>query len=331
MANGFSVPAGFPGAVAVKVIDDCANLMTSGNVVVAFSNGDPPLRLDSLKDGTWAQTWTPQHSSATVTVTADATIPDQNLKGQVVVKGGLLTFDTPPQITSAVVNAASLDPQSPVAPGSMIAIFGSKLAGSQSAPTNAPLPTTLGGSSVIIAGLSIPLVFSSDGQVNGIVPFETAINASQQAILIRGFTPSVPQTVTIAAAAPGIFSKDGTGQGQGVIIVTDASGNQFIADSSHPAKVGDTVTILCTGLGQVSPQVATGVPTPLAPSFNAVNSVVVTIGGASAKITFAGLTPGVAGMYQVNAVVPAGATGDQVPVVITAAGQTSPTVRMVVH
>jgi uncharacterized protein (TIGR03437 family) len=52
--------------------------------------------------------------------------------------------------------------------------------------------------------------------------------------------------------------------------------------------------------------------------------VTVTIGGQSVVPLFAGLTPGYSGLYQINVTVPQGITpGDQVPVSILAAGQTS--------
>jgi uncharacterized protein (TIGR03437 family) len=63
-----------------------------------------------------------------------------------------------------------------------------------------------------------------------------------------------------------------------------------------------------------------------------VNPLTVTIGGVAAVVNFAGLSPGYPDLYQVNAVVPAGVTpGDQVPVVLNIAGQTSPTVTMAVR
>jgi len=330
LPDGFSVPAGFPSALTVKVIDDCANPMTTGNVVVAFSNGDPPLRLDSLKDGTWSQTWVPKHNTAAVTVTADAQIPEQNLNGEVRVKGGFLTFDTPPQVNSGgVVNAASN--QGPIAPGSIISIAGSKLALAQASATGT-LPTTLGGSAVIIAGVSIPLMYASDGQINAIVPFETSVNTTQQVIVNRGSSPSVPQPVTVAAVAPGIFTADASGTGQGLIYVTDASGNASLADAGHPAAVGNTVTIYCTGLGPVTPAVPTGAPAPVGPPSSTVNPVTVTIGGVAANVLFAGLTPNTVGAYYVNAILLQGTpAGDKVPVVITAAGQPSQTVTMSVR
>ena len=57
-----------------------------------------------------------------------------------------------------------------------------------------------------------------------------------------------------------------------------------------------------------------------------------TIGGKSAQVAFSGLTPGYAGLYQINAVVPAGiTTGDAVPVVLSVEGQTSPPVTIAVR
>jgi len=97
-----------------------------------------------------------------------------------------------------------------------------------------------------------------------------------------------------------------------------------VADRSSPATAGDTVVIYCTGLGAVTPAVALGLAATGPTS--TVAPVSVMIGGQVASdVIYAGLTPGFPGLYQVNAVVPAGvATGDAVPVVISVAGKTSP-------
>jgi len=53
---------------------------------------------------------------------------------------------------------------------------------------------------------------------------------------------------------------------------------------------------------------------------------------AAAQVVCSGLTPGFAGLYEVNAVVPPGIlTGDTAPVVLSVAGQTSPAVTMAVR
>jgi uncharacterized protein (TIGR03437 family) len=319
---GFSIPVGFSGQVSVMVVDDCANPLINGDVTVSFSDNDPSLQLISLKNGTWAATWIPINPAAQVTVTAVAE-NTTGLKGSITLTGGLQANSNPPVIgPGAIVNGASFASSAPVAPGGLIAVFGSQLAQRDSA-AKVPLPTELGGSSVVLAGRAAPLFYSSDGQINAVIPYETDVNAGQQLIVVRGNTISVPQSVTIAAAAPGILN---AGNGQGTIFV-----NNILADAAHPAYAGDVVVIYCARLGAVNPPVPTGSPAPGAPHSTTVNPVKVTIGGVSAPVQFAGLTPGLVGVHQVNAVVPAVQAGNKVPVVMTAAGQQSQPVTIAIH
>ncbi|HYL78262.1 MAG TPA: hypothetical protein VEU96_28865 [Bryobacteraceae bacterium] len=333
LSSGFTLPAGFPGQVAVKVIDDCATPMTSGGVTVSFSNGDSPIRLTSLKDGSWAGTWTPVNSTSEVTVSANAAIPEQSLKGSTQIKGSLQASNATPLIgAGAILNGASYALQAPLAPGTLVAIFGSALAdGSASAPA-VPLPTTLAGSSIVLAGRQAPLMYASGGQVNAMIPYGIAVNTSQQVAASRGSSISVPQQITVASAAPGIFTVDGSGKGQGIIVGVKANGDQAVADPSHPVSAGDVLVIYCTGLGEVNPPLIAGNAASLTQLEYAVSPATVTIGGVQAPVLFAGLTPAYVGLYQVNATVPPGITpGDTVPVVMTAAGQVSAPVTISVR
>jgi uncharacterized protein (TIGR03437 family) len=72
--------------------------------------------------------------------------------------------------------------------------------------------------------------------------------------------------------------------------------------------------------------VTSGAAAPASPLSRTTASVTVTIGGqVAATPSFAGVTPGFAGLYQVNVVVPAGAQpGNQVPVTISVAGKSGP-------
>jgi adhesin/invasin len=186
------------------------------------------------------------------------------------------------------------------------------------------LPTNLGGASVQFGSTTVPLLFSSTGQVNAIIPYGMAINTTQQVFVSLGASISVPEPITLAGAAPGIFTVDGQ---QGIVF--DGAN---IANPANPAKAGDVLVIYCTGLGEVTPSVTAGTPAPISPLSNTVNTVTASIGGVAASVQFAGLTPGFAGLYQVNAVVPAGvAAGNQVPLILTAAGQSSTPVNITVH
>jgi len=104
-----------------------------------------------------------------------------------------------------------------------------------------------------------------------------------------------------------------------------------LADATHPVKAGDALVIYCAGLGAITPPVANGGASPAAP-LSQTGTPTVTIGHRPAHVLFSGLAPGFAGLYQVNVTVPAEVTpGDEVPVVIGIAGQTSPAVTISVR
>ncbi len=104
-------------------------------------------------------TWTPQKVVSPITVTADASITDRSLKGEVMLNGSLTATAAAP-IFGAAVNGASF--LSTLSPGSFVTLFGSKLAlSTQLAPT-VPLPTALAGSTIYVAGNQIPIYYASD-------------------------------------------------------------------------------------------------------------------------------------------------------------------------
>jgi uncharacterized protein (TIGR03437 family) len=226
-----------------------------------------------------------------------------------------------------VVNAASY--ASTVAPGGLAAVFGSFPVNSNTSSSGPPYASLLAGVSMGYGtGAGAPVYFVSPGQVNVQVPWELA-GQGQVA-----FTPSTygfagsSQTVQVAAFAPGIFSMDASGTGQGAIV---DSTNQLV-DANNPAIAGSTVVaIYCTGLGAVTNQPATGAPSPVNPLAETPRNPVVSIGGATAEVQFSGLAPGWVGLYQVNALVPAGSSkGLGVPVWMSIGGATSNTVTMAV-
>ncbi len=71
---------------------------------------------------------------------------------------------------------------------------------------------------------------------------------------------------------------------------------------------------------------------PSNPPASTANPVTLTVGGQTANVIFAGLTPTLAGLYQINFTVPANTdTGDQVPLVLSTGGQTSVAVNLSVR
>jgi uncharacterized protein (TIGR03437 family) len=237
-----------------------------------------------------------------------------------------------PQINAGgVLNGASYKAQ--VAPGSIADVFGTFFLTSSSTDTDVPLVTSLQNLSFQFSGGTLaPLYFVSGGQVNLQVPWELAGQSTATLAATLNGTTGATQTVNVAAFAPAIFTLSAQGTGPGAIL--DSS--YHLVNSSNPATAGTTtILIYCTGLGAVSEnQPATGAaasldPTKLAPT---ATLPTVTIGGVTASASFSGLAPGYVGLYQVNALVPAGvAAGSAVPVTISIGSVTSNTATIVVQ
>ncbi|MCH7978231.1 MAG: hypothetical protein IH935_04545 [Acidobacteria bacterium] len=330
LGNQFNVSAAWPVPIEINVVDDCGDPLTTGAVLLTFSNGDPPLPLVSLEDGRWSGTWQARNAGvAEVTITATAAIPGTQLQGTAQIVGGLEANPTIPQVgEGAVVSAASFAPQVPVSPGNLISIFGVEMSEGTGSAGALPLPTQIGDTKVVLGGQTLPLLFASAGQINAQVPYGIVTNTEHQLVVQRGNSFTVPEPVTVAAAQPAIFTLDQSGTGQGLVFAATEAG-LVLAEPATPAKAGDVVVIWCAGLGEVDQPVMAGEGAPSSPPAITADPVTVTIGGINAPVQFAGLAPGFTGLYQVNAVVPEGVqSGDDVAVVLTVAGQSSPPVTV---
>ncbi len=330
VGTDFNIPAAWPSPIEMKIVDDCGEPLTTGSAVTTFSNGDPPLALTALREGAWAGTWTPRGlSSSGVSMTSQARNTG-NLQGSVRVSGTVRANPIPPVINpNGIVNSASLAPMAPIAPGSLVGIFGTHLADAPLAAQALPLPTELGQTQVLIGAQELPLLFVSDGQINAVLPFEVAVNARLQVVVRRGTSYTTPVAVTLTQTEPAVFTRDQSGEGQGLAF---HAAFRFV-DAANPATAGDVIVIYTTGLGEVTPPIPAGTPAPLDSLHPTVKPVTVTIGGVNApQVLFAGLAPGYTGLYQVNVVVPEGvAAGDAVSVIISAADRPGPPVTMAVR
>jgi uncharacterized protein (TIGR03437 family) len=330
----FNVSATVPTSLGVRVVDDCGNFLNSpaGQAEVSFSSRDAPVRLTSLGNGNWSGTWVANDTSQqAVQITVTAQTADHGLHGEAHITGGVNTKVAVPAFTSdGIVNAASFTAHRPFAPGSLISIFGNGLA---DGPLTSALPfkSGLGNATVSIGALAAPLQFTQDNQVNAVVPYNVPVNSQQQLVIAHGTKTSIPIVLSIAAAQPAIFTTTQSGTGQGAITVFRSADQQPLADAYNPASAGDTITIYCTGLGAVTPPVPDGAMTPLTPLTMVATPPTVSIGGVAASVSFAGLTPQFAALYQINAVVPDGITpGNAVPVTVSVSEQTSVPVTIAV-
>jgi len=201
-----------------------------------------------------------------------------------------------PAIASGgVQNGATFLPTA-VAPGSVVTIKGTNLAGLRGAAMATPLANSMGGVTVSVNGMPAPLFYVSPTQINVQLPYEVTPGAAALSVNACGGTSAVAN-FTVAAAAPYILLGGGT---QALIQNPDYSLNT----PARPAHAGDTVTVYLIGIGALDNAVATGAAAGTSVLSRAKATSSATIGGQPAQVAFLGLTPGFVGLAQANIVVP---------------------------
>ena len=212
-----------------------------------------------------------------------------------------------------------------VTPGQTMSLFGDGIGPDQ--PHGAKLDDRgrvskyLGDVQVLFNGIPAPILAASRNQVNVVVPQGVTPDGTVEIVVT--YKGKVSQTVTLPVepTAPALFTIGGSGFGQSAALNQDGSVNS----PSSRARRGGVLTLFGSGFGDWNESIADGtiigseLPTPKAP-------VSVTIGGAAAKVLYAGGAPGlVSGVVQLNVEVPLGIlSGDRVTVVVNAGGKTSP-------
>jgi uncharacterized protein (TIGR03437 family) len=230
---------------------------------------------------------------------------------------------TPP-VLSQVVNGAS-GIAGGVSPGEILTVRGYSVGASATSGlmlnNSGLVASNLNGLQVTFDGQAAPLIYTSANQTNLVVPYEVAGKTSTVIEITyataAGTFDTKAWSLPVMPAALGLFTIDSTGTGQGAIVNQDGS----INSAANPAARGSVISIYATGEGQTTPAGVTGSVTgsglkmPVLP-------VTVTIGGIQAVTQYAGSAPGsVAGLLQVNAVVPQGVSpGSAVPLILSAGG-----------
>lgn len=328
-------PVGRPFLLRARVSDDCGNLIPQVDVAGVLSTGSTSF-FRALGDGSY---------ELVVLFSSAGVFTLKVLAG-----GSGLTGETTVQITAAegpevdfggVVDGASFRRGSQP-PGTIVSIFGRRLAAVQDQATGLPLPVSLGGARVSVGGRDAPLFYASSGQLNVQLPFELLAGNSTLTVNVGGVV-SGPYNLSVGNGFPGIFTLGGT---QGAIQIANttsfaAPAGSVSGASARPVNRGEFITIYCTGLGATQPAVATGHAAPSTPLAAVVTPVRVYFGMniastttiiQSAEASFVGLVPGLVSLYQVNVRVPTNSiVGPAIELAITHAGAQSNTVTLAIQ
>jgi uncharacterized protein (TIGR03437 family) len=230
---------------------------------------------------------------------------------------------------AGIVNTANYT-LGPFAPNSVVTIFGSGLArsaqGVQLAPGAVQLPTEINYVRVYVSDSPAALFYVSDSQINFLMPSGLLPGKVTIRVVTEGISgPEIAATLVDAAPAP--FPMAG-----GYAIATHADGTLLNADS--PAHAGDIVVIYLTGLGRTSPNPTPGEIPHYAGQMVRLSDLKVSLAGSAVYpilIKYAGLTPGSAGLYQINLAL-TGNLGTDPEIRVAVADQSSPAgLKLAVH
>jgi uncharacterized protein (TIGR03437 family) len=211
-------------------------------------------------------------------------------------------------IPTGVVNAASSAPfTAAVSPGELITIYGSGLAPSTQIASSVPLPNKLNGVQVLINNIAAPVYVVSANQVSAIVPYGITGSIAQVQVVTNGSTSNAV-TLYIGQTSPGVFTNPAGGLGDAATLHADFS----LVSPNSPAQPGETVSVFVTGLGAVFPSIADGAAGPSGSLSQTSNSITVNVDGLPATVTYAGLAPQLAALYQINFTIPSGASSGEV-------------------
>ncbi|HTQ54504.1 MAG TPA: hypothetical protein VMI94_08600 [Bryobacteraceae bacterium] len=203
------------------------------------------------------------------------------------------------------------DPQYYLAPGAFASIFpfnGNTFASTSTNNKDTPIDTTLGNIQVQINGHLSPITTVAQSQINFIVPFEAPQSGTASVIVVNTSTSQVlgSGTLTMNAASPAFFTQNQSGTGPISALncntIVNGACDDTLNSTANPALPGSTIQLFLTGQGLISgappdgagecAQVPTG-PQPL-----------VLIGGSQATVSYSGLAPCYAGLWQINAEIP---------------------------
>jgi uncharacterized protein (TIGR03437 family) len=233
----------------------------------------------------------------TMAYTRDGTTAYLSVSGLTELPSG---FDNPrPRpIIASVHNAAD---GGAVAPGALMTIAGSGLAAGSASAGVLPLPTSLAEMCAAVNNVAVPLLTVAPDRIVAQMPFEIA--GSGALVITSPGGKSAPFRIDVPASAPAVFRTGQAGDATGLPLIYRASNGEPLT-FSNPVHPDEVLIIIATGLGQTSPSVASGAGGPSSPLAIASATPTIALEGIPLQIAYAGLMPGMVGVYQINAVVP---------------------------
>ncbi|MBY0503495.1 MAG: hypothetical protein K2X03_06290 [Bryobacteraceae bacterium] len=225
-------------------------------------------------------------------------------------------------VVTGIVNAANYSPG--IAQGSIFVVFGTNMGPAQLVQVPAfPVPSTLSGTSIRftpVAGgpaYDALVVYTSAGQLAGILQSPAPVGDYNVTVAYNGQT-SAPFRTTVVSRNFGLISLSGTGTGPAVIQNFVSASELRVNQFGSPARPGQTLILYGIGLGPIT---APDNNPPGLQDLKGPTNLRVLVGDAEIEPLYAGRSPGIPGLDQINFVLPANVSlGCAVPLRVRVAG-----------
>jgi uncharacterized protein (TIGR03437 family) len=202
-----------------------------------------------------------------------------------------------------------------LSPGSLFSIYGTQLAGTTKISGETPWPRSMDGVAVTINGVAAPLYYVSPTQINGQIPYETAVGTAT-VLISYGGAVSAQLTFPVVAANPGVLVYNGNRA-----VAVNPNGGVNAANAG--AKPGDIELLYFSGIGVPGVAVATGAGSPsVEPLGRSQYASSIKLNGQAVEVFYLGLAPGYPALCQANFRIPNLPPGDY-PLTITVNGEES--------
>lgn len=208
---------------------------------------------------------------------------------------------------AVVQNAAGETPETVVAAGSIIAIYGTELAPYLDVGAGYPLPQTLAGVTVRIHDRILVLLFVSPNQINAILPYDL-LPGDYTVLIQRAGKPDATAPITLVRNAPGVFTR--LFNGEAFVLASHEDGTPVTPES--PARRDEVVSIYGTGFGPYEMAFPYGFTLPQSPEYKLMEPPELFAGDIAVTPEFAGGAAGYSGTdvfrVRISDELPAGAT-----------------------
>lgn len=277
-----SLPALVSGTgVEVRARTASDQLIQPSSIVAAPENGaSKTLNMSNSEIG-----WTDLIASGPIVFTVNAGAQSFTQTVNVAAGGArALVLKPGPSIAAVIPSPAVVSPVV-VAPRMIVSLYGG----------------SLDASSLTVGGAPMQILYSSPLQINAVMPANVAPGLTTLTITSAAGAQTI--NLMVEPAYPEVFTIGGD-----AAAAVDANTGKIVL-ASNPLNPGDYVELYLTGLGATQNRNGLGY---------AVLQPVVTIGGQSCPVTYAGAAPGFNGLDQINCIVPSGLPSQtSEPVVVT--------------